>query len=166
MLTWYCARTAPRQEERVRKSLADDLGLTAYLPLERVTVIRRGKQVTEDRPLLSRHLFVGVQPDEPPWRAIAETDGLERLLSAERYGAPSVVPWRAIAMIQTVEGELNDDFERRAAKAHKYRRRGRPDALIAKLKAAAADQRAEIILEFMERREGSVTLKLGDLKAA
>jgi hypothetical protein len=116
-------------------------------------------------PLIPRHFFIGVRPQESPWRAINETDGVERLLSAERHGRPQEVPWRAIAIVQTVEGELRDDFERRRARSHKHRRRGRPDSLIAALKAAAPEARAEIVMEFIEKRE-SVTLNLGDLKAA
>lgn len=164
-LTWYCARTAPRREEQARKGLTE-LGLTAYLPLEMVTVIRRGSRLTEERPLLSRHLFVGVRADTSPWRAIAETDGVERLLSAERYGPPAVVPWRAIAVVQVAEGELRDDYERRLA-GRRRARRGKPDELIDALKKAPPDERAEVVLSFIQAvsngRQAPVTMKLADL---
>jgi transcription antitermination factor NusG len=164
-LTWYCARTAPRREEQARKGLAE-LGLTAYLPLEMVTVIRRGSRLTLERPLFSRLLFVGVRPGSSPWRAIAETDGVERLLSAERHGAPSVVPWRAIAIVQTAEEEMREDYERRIAKRRRARR-GPPDELIDALKKAQPDERAEVVLGFIQDvskgRQAPVTMKLADL---
>jgi hypothetical protein len=75
------------------------------------------------------------------------------------------VPWRAIAILQTVEGELRDDYERRKARAQSKRRRGKPDEVIAALKKAPPEQRAEILMGYVERR-ANVTLKLGDLKAA
>jgi transcription antitermination factor NusG len=165
-LAWYCARTVAHREDRAREGL-EALGLVVYLPLETVNLHRsRGKDrrvVETIRPLIPRHLFIGVEPQGAPWRAIKETDGVERLLSAERNGAPSQVPWRAIAIVQTVEGELRDDFERRKAKT-RTKRGPKPDEVIAALKAAEPDERASILWSYVEKGHG-VKLKLGDLKA-
>lgn len=165
-LTWYCVRTAPRREEQARKGLVD-LALTAYLPLEPVSVVRRGRRVDGARPLLPRHLFVGVSLDVAPWRAIAETNGVDCLLSAERYGAPSVVPWRAIAIVQTAEAELREDHERRLARRRRRASRGCPDELIEAIKSAPYGERAEVVLSFIHDvsrgKQASVTLKLAEL---
>lgn len=171
-LTWYCARTKPRREERACEALTA-LGVAAYLPRERVQVERgHGKRralVVESRPLIPRHLFVGIRLSNGlggPWRAIAGADGVDRLLSLDGRPGASEVPWRAIAIVQTVEAELDEDFQRRIERAHRHRRRGKPDTLIAALKAAPPDARAEVILSYLERREGSVTLKLAEMQAA
>jgi hypothetical protein len=167
-LIWFCVRTQSRREELARERL-EDIGVVVYLPREMISTARqRGRQrvmVEYARPLIPRHLFVGLsEPLGARYRAVLESDGVERLLTTETHGAPCQVPWRAIAILQTVEGELRDDYERRRART-RTKRRAKPDEVISALKKAAPEQRAEILMGYVERKAG-VTLKLGDLKAA
>jgi hypothetical protein len=170
-LSWFCVRTKPRREGRAETEL-QALGLTVYLPREALSVVRqRGiKRVRAEivQPLIPRHLFVGLNRHTAPWRAINEADSVERLLTAERRGEPSEVPWRAIAVLQVVEGELKDEYERRKARAeNRFLRQTKiePDEVIAALKKAEPSERADIILAYAKEHQARVTLKLGDLKA-
>src|SRR5215207_736693 len=148
-LAWFCARTTIRGEERARIGL-EGIGMIVYLPRE---PIWRGRGLEKEkayRPLLARHLFVAFPRDENHFKAIGDMDGVERLLRDGRWNPPTEVPWRALAIVQTVEGELEEEFERRAARA---KRKYGDDTceFIERIKAAAPDRRAEEILALLGR---------------
>jgi transcription antitermination factor NusG len=66
---WYCLWTAPRAEAEVAQALRE-AGLAVYVPVEALSVTRRGRLVEVERPLLSRYVFVGLNGAEPEWSAV------------------------------------------------------------------------------------------------
>lgn len=161
-LAWYCARTAPAREVRACTGI-EALGLAVYLPLEsfwRGNNGRRGPRSCMRRPLIPRYLFFGVREGLNRFGEVRAVDGVETILARGRSGPPQVVPWRALAIIQAVEGELQDEFESRRGGS---KDRESPDEIIAKLKAAPAEARPVIILNMLGRPR-SVSVKLADLQ--
>jgi hypothetical protein len=130
----------------------------------------RDRQEPIERPLIPSHLFVALGPLAAPWMAICAVDGVDRPLSTERAGAPRQVPWRAISIVQAVEGELREAFERQQ-RAHRLRRRPGPeetDRLVEALKAALPWERPRLLLDMLEagRVPRGVVIRLADLRAA
>jgi hypothetical protein len=159
-LMWFCVRAMPRREEWVRKGL-ESLGLTVYLPREPYWK-GRGKDKTKlYRPLLSRHLFVAFRRGENHFGAIERTLGVDRLLRDSPVSAPAEVPWSALAIVQTVEGELDDEFDRRAAKSRRKYGDDTSDFIEA-VKAAPPEKRAEQIISLLGRGT-KARVKQGDL---
>ena len=116
------------------------------------------------RPLIPGYIFFGMAVDRNIFAAVSGAAGVQRVLSLSPDGTPQVIPWPAIAALQTVEADLDEAFQRRWRRSHKIRRRGRAETLIAALKAAEPAERASLLLDFVAQKEEAVTLKLGDLK--
>lgn len=160
-LQWYVVRSNIRAEEKARAGL-ERLGLVVYLPVE-LDNRRIGKERREiERPLISRHLFVGCRQGSYPFEAIRKINGVETILSAGgRHGPPQEVSYRDMARIQTAEEELKDEYRRKQERRRKKPSRT-PDEVIETLKAASPDQRGEVILSMLGK--GKVTMKLQDLQ--
>lgn len=76
MLQWFCVRTNPQCEGRVRAGLREQ-GFDVYLP--ETTVWRRTKCAKRERinrPLLTGYLFVGIRPDSPGLYEVRQQDGV------------------------------------------------------------------------------------------
>lgn len=74
-LAWYALWTAPRAEGRVADALREK-SLAAYVPIEAVSIPRRGRDVEIERPVVSRYVFVGLDAANPQWSAVhASLDG-------------------------------------------------------------------------------------------
>lgn len=74
-LAWYVLWTAPRAERRVAEAL-QERGLATYVPLEAVTISRRGRPIQQERPAVGRYVFVGLNGARPEWTAVyAALDG-------------------------------------------------------------------------------------------
>lgn len=69
-LAWFCLWTVPRAEAQVAQALRE-AGLGVYVPIEALAVVRRGKLVEVERPLLGRYLFVGLNGARPEWEAVS-----------------------------------------------------------------------------------------------
>jgi hypothetical protein len=160
-LVWFCAQAFPRQEGLAVRGLEALGRLKVYLPVEPVWKGRGKERRKEYRPLLSRYLFVAFRAGENHFDAIEKTLGVARILRHGPGLPPAEVPWRVLAVVQTVEGELEDDFERRAAKA-KRRYGDDTSEFIEKVKAAPPEKRAEQILSMLGRG-AKARVKQGDL---
>jgi transcription antitermination factor NusG len=167
-LAWYAVRTNIRCEERARMGLQGLAGVVAYLPRESVLRGRGSDRKVVQRPFLPRHLFVGM--DGNRFEAVRTTDGVESILSAGRFAPPQPVRWREIAIIQTAEGEVEDEFQRKLAndkRAQDLADRGKEpvdtDEFVERLKAAAPEDRPSIVIEMLSRG-AKAKLPLADLQ--
>lgn len=79
-LMWLVIWAAPRAEARIQARLLG-LGLGAYVPTEVVERVRRGKRIEQERPAISRYVFVGLNAAQPEfWQvdgALSEWGGLQ-----------------------------------------------------------------------------------------
>lgn len=97
---WHVVYTEQRAECEVVRGLSD-IGYEVYLPMERLTVARRGIKVDLARPLLPRYAFVAFDPKRDEWGPILNVDGVTDLLS--NNGLPSRVPMAWIEALQRSE---------------------------------------------------------------
>ena len=67
---WFVLWTSPRCEDEVVRQLRE-AHLAVYAPVEALSVIRRGKAVTVEQPLLARYVFVGLNAASPEWTAVS-----------------------------------------------------------------------------------------------
>jgi transcription antitermination factor NusG len=125
------------------------VGLRVYLPREPVWRGRGPDKQKVYRPLLGGHLFVAFRRGENHFEAIRNANGVALILRDGPGLPPAEVPWRSIAIVQTVEGELEDDFARRAARKRRYG--DDTSEFIEAVKAAPPDKRAEQILALLGR---------------
>lgn len=125
---WYCAITNPNCQRRAELELAA-LGFRTFTPKVRKWVTHARVRKAVERPLLSRYLFVHVDPEEQGFGPIRGVNGVEAMVGVR--GTPSSFPavevedllrrqlsgeWDEIAKgklavgarIRVMEGEFND----------------------------------------------------------
>ena len=157
-MTWHVAYTAPRAELELAEEIRSDLGFDAYVPVERLKVMRRGIRITVQRPLFSRYLFI--QPTNE-WQRVLKINGVIEVL---RNGhGPSSVGDKYIQALQKAESVGAFDFTKKTPNmfniGDKIRVSDGPlsghdgviTEFVVKLKSASANKRAKILVAFMNR---------------
>ncbi|SIT81551.1 transcriptional antiterminator RfaH [Yoonia rosea] len=92
--TWFLAQLKPNCSHIAQKNLQRQ-GFRTFLPLEDVTVHRRGQFATVRRPLFPGYIFVAIDAAGNQWRKVNATTGITRLVS---FGSvPAAVPYDIIA---------------------------------------------------------------------
>lgn len=91
--TWFLAQLKPNSARIARENLSRQ-GFETFLPLEEVTVRRRGQFAVTMRPIFPGYMFVSFDRERGFWRAINSTYGVIKLVSFGREPAP--VPERLI----------------------------------------------------------------------
>lgn len=118
--TWFVVHTAPAREARVCELLARD-GVETWLPLERVTITRRGRIVDTAEKVFASYVFAGLSTDQMggrgPW-ALRDCEHVLSLLGVDR---PLPFPVEALQILaDRVTGNDRDETDagkRRAAAA-------------------------------------------------
>lgn len=100
-VSWFVVRTNIKCEFRAEMGLKAQ-GYKTFLPVEKVWIRHARRKSEKVRPLFSRYLFVGFDPNKTAWTPIRETDGVESLLVSVS-GIPSPVPMKAI---ETLRGAI------------------------------------------------------------
>jgi transcription antitermination factor NusG len=103
--TWYVLFTAAGKEKAVAEDL-EAFGFAAFCPMEAVWRLKPLQQrrkgtphrVKHERPLLSRYVFVGMDPHRGPWRTVKLIEGVRDVLRADGRFWP--VPAPAIAKMR------------------------------------------------------------------
>ncbi|MGJ8588267.1 MAG: transcription termination/antitermination protein NusG [Yoonia sp.] len=86
---WFLAQLKPNCSQIAKKNLKRQ-GYRTFLPLEDVTLQRRGQFVTAKRPLFPGYIFVAIDAAGGQWRNINATTGITRLVN---FGSvPAAVP--------------------------------------------------------------------------
>jgi transcriptional antiterminator RfaH len=99
---WCAAQTHLHAENKALFNL-ERQGFNALLPKHLVRRSHAGKVDWVPRPLFPRYLFVEIDPDSTPWRAIWSTIGIS---SVVQFGnQPAVVPDNIIQKIISRQGD-------------------------------------------------------------
>ena len=77
---WLLAHVKPNSTSIAKRNL-ERQGFRCFLPLDRRTRRLRGQLTTVKSPFFPGYLFVGIEADDTPWRAIRSTYGVAKLVS-------------------------------------------------------------------------------------
>jgi transcriptional antiterminator RfaH len=87
--TWFLAQLKPNCSHIAKRNLKRQ-GYRTFLPMEDVTLQRRGQFVSAKRPLFPGYIFVAIYAAGGQWRYINATSGITSLVS---FGnVPAAVP--------------------------------------------------------------------------
>src|SRR5688572_13042715 len=115
---WYCLRTAPRAEERAKRSLRR-LGLNAYAPVMKIERQHRRTKRWHTRTLmvLPGYVFAEMPAQPPSWMAVTECDGVMSVLGVAN-AAGEVMPFpissQAIERLMAMQANMELDDTRAA----------------------------------------------------
>lgn len=99
MTAWMLAQLKPNADAIARRNL-ERQGFATFRPLERYTVVRGGRFVTQSRPFFPGYMFVQYPGDNAPWSLVNSTYGVARLV---KFGErPAQVPEHVIAELRAV----------------------------------------------------------------
>jgi transcriptional antiterminator RfaH len=87
MRRWYVVRSQPHAERRARENL-ERQGFDAWLPLCRRRRRHARKMEIVLRPLFPRYLFVAIDLDTTPWRAMLSTFGVANVIQGPAGPVP------------------------------------------------------------------------------
>ncbi len=77
---WFIVQLKPNGFERAKKNFARQHFKT-FMPMQEISISRRGRLTETIRPLFPGYLFVQISPTMPDWRAVNNTYGVSRLVS-------------------------------------------------------------------------------------
>lgn len=89
MKHWYLIQFKPNSHRLAERNLARQ-GFEVFLPMQETTRRKASRFVSDLKPLFPGYMFVRVDSDAAPWRAINSTLGVSRLVSFD--GAPKPMP--------------------------------------------------------------------------
>lgn len=84
---WMLAQLRPNADAIAERNLARQ-GFATFRPLERHTVVRAGRFVTQTRAFFPGYVFVHYPADNAPWSLINSTCGVARLVKFGERPAP------------------------------------------------------------------------------
>lgn len=157
---WLVVYTAARGEIAVRDEIMR-AGFAAWTPLEKRTIVRRGKKREMERPYFSRYVFAGVDVHRQDWQVLLDVDGVEDVL--RNNGSPSCVPSAWIATLRHAEAVGAFDCTKPEPNGFELGERVRIGEgqfsgfhavikeFMAKLTAASPRKRAKVLFTFMGR---------------
>ena len=85
--TWFLAQLKPNCARIADRNLTRQ-GFRTFLPMEEQTVQRKGKFVTEPRPMFPGYIFVAFDVSKGHWRSVNATYGITRLVCFGKDPAP------------------------------------------------------------------------------
>ncbi|WP_421991905.1 transcription termination/antitermination protein NusG [Qipengyuania sp.] len=95
---WLLAQIKPNSTSIAKRNL-ERQGFRCFLPLDRRTRRLRGQLTPVKTPFFPGYLFVGIEADDTPWRAIRSTYGVAKLVS---FGLePATVPEELIGELMS-----------------------------------------------------------------
>ena len=94
--SWFLAQLKPNCANIADKNLKRQ-GFNTFLPMEEETRQRKGKFVTEMRPLFPGYIFVAFDVTRGFWRTVNSTHGITRLVSLGKE--PTAVPLDLVSQL-------------------------------------------------------------------
>jgi transcriptional antiterminator RfaH len=91
---WYLIQFKPNSHRLAERNLHRQ-GFETFLPMHKITRRKASRFVSDLKPLFPGYMFVNVNSDLAPWRAINSTIGVSRLVSFE--GKPKPLPMQLIS---------------------------------------------------------------------
>ena len=112
MSQWIILRTAPQRERWVAHELRRGLGLSTYVPVERVKITNGRKSLERIVPLMRGYCFAGVV-EAFPLADIAATNHVHGWLAPDDPERPAVITQSEIDRIRDLEQALNEERKAR-----------------------------------------------------
>jgi transcriptional antiterminator RfaH len=161
---WYLAQVKPNCAAVAQRNL-ERQGFACFVPLERYTLRRAGRFVSQTRLYFPGYLFVSFRPSSAPWRAITSTHGIAQMV---RFGGqPAAVPAQIVSELQAAcdhEGCITEQAP--LAAGDDVRIAHGPFAGFAgRVDQAAPEQRLWVLLDVMGQAT-RVSLSSRDLRRA
>ncbi|MDC3401467.1 transcriptional activator RfaH [Alphaproteobacteria bacterium] len=94
MNQWYLIQFKPNSHRLAERNLHRQ-GFQTFLPMQKITRRKASRFVSNLKPLFPGYMFVSVNSELAPWRAINSTIGVSRLVSFE--GKPKPLPLQLIS---------------------------------------------------------------------
>jgi transcriptional antiterminator RfaH len=94
MNQWYVIQFKPNSHRLAERNLHRQ-GFETFLPMQKITRRKTSRFVDDLKPLFPGYMFVSVNSELGPWRAINNTIGVSRLVSFE--GKPKPLPVQLIS---------------------------------------------------------------------
>ena len=94
MNQWYLIQFKPNSHRLAERNLHRQ-GFQTFLPMQKITRRKASRFVSDLKPLFPGYMFVSVNSELAPWRAINSTIGVSRLVSLE--GKPKPLPLQLIS---------------------------------------------------------------------
>ena len=91
---WYLIQFKPNSHRLAERNLHRQ-GLETFLPMQKITRRKASRFVSDLKPLFPGYMFVSVNSELAPWRAINSTIGVSKLVSFE--GKPKPLPLQLIS---------------------------------------------------------------------
>lgn len=155
--SWIAVQLKPNAFRLAEAALLRQ-NMEVFCPKVRRTVRRFGKSRTESVPLFPGYLFVAVDLDRPQWRAVANTNGVSRIVT-RRVGEPAPVP---DTLMEGLIGRCDTEGHLMPPQTLSPGDRIRLDAfadLVATVERIDAQRRVWVLLEILGgRREVQVTM--------
>jgi transcriptional antiterminator RfaH len=104
---WFLVQLKPNGFERAKKNLSQQ-SFETFMPMQDISLRRRGRLSAATRPLFPGYLFVQIPPSMPDWRAVNSTYGVSRLVTLGN-GRTTEVPTDLMFALRTrcdIEGRL------------------------------------------------------------
>ena len=96
MKNWYLIQFKPNSHAIAERNLKRQ-GFHTFLPMQEIVRRKASRFLSDFKPLFPGYMFVMVNPELSPWRAINSTIGVSRLLSIE--GKPKPLPIQLISSL-------------------------------------------------------------------
>jgi transcriptional antiterminator RfaH len=96
MNDWYLIQFKPNSYQIAQRNLLRQ-GFKTFLPMQQITRRNASRFVSDLQPLFPGYMFVCVNSELAPWRAINSTIGVSKIVGFE--GKPKVVPLQLISGI-------------------------------------------------------------------
>lgn len=146
---WFLAQLKPNGLSLALRNLARQ-GFVTFVPLERRTIRRGGRFVTDDLPAFPGYVFVRFDRDAGRWRVINSTQGIARLVSFGTTPAP--VPAELMAALIARYAAPEDSAQIALAEGQEVVLREGPFAdFIGRIDTITPDQRVFVLIDLMGR---------------
>ncbi len=158
------AQLRPNADAIAERNLARQ-GFVTFRPLERQTVVRGGRFVTQTRAFFPGYMFVHYPSDNAPWSLINSTYGVARLVKFGERPAP--VPAQIIGELRAAcdeDGAITSSDEL-AAGAEVEVQSGSFASFVGRIERLAPRDRALVLIDFMGTQT-RVNLPVANLRVA
>ena len=106
MKQWHLVQFKPNSHRLAVRNLQRQ-GFETFLPLQEITCRKTSRFTVDSRPLFPGYMFVGVELDTAPWRAVNGTIGVSRLVSFTNNYKPLPLKFISSLMLRCdEEGKL------------------------------------------------------------
>lgn len=146
---WFLVQVKPNSHNIAKRNLQRQ-GFEVFCPKQKVTQRRSGRFVEVEQLLFPGYIFVGLDPEEAPWRAINGTFGVNRLVSFTNRRPAQVPTTLILALLSRCDGDNVVTTPLEFAKGDKVKFKTGPFAdFVVSIETIDADQRVWVLIDLM-----------------